>query len=341
MTSKIAILGAGSIGCYVGGCLINSGADIILIGRPSYRDMIAKHGLTLTHFDHDERYVAPQAIDFAVTPEALSGCDVIIVCVKSADSAQAGREIAEHAKTSAIVISLQNGIGNTQILAENAPQHTILAAMVPNNVLGMNKARFHCGTDGDVIIEDHPRTQAVVEALSAAGIPAKLNQDMTNVQWGKLLLNLGNSINALSGKTYLEQLSDRDLRRVMAAAIDETLAVLKQAGIKPMQISKVKPKNIPKLLRLPDWLYGPIMARSIKIDATARSSMWQDLMANRQSEVDYLNGAVIDLGKKAGVNTPVNMLLTQLTHAMFEAGQSPQMSGKTLWDMTTAQISNS
>lgn len=338
MTDRIVILGAGSIGCYIGGKLIASGADVTLIGRPRYRDMIAKHGLTLTHFEQAQAYVPPSDIHFAVTPDAMHKADIIIVCVKSGDSAEAGAQIAKHAPKTALTVSLQNGVGNTEIISAAAPAHTVIAAMVPNNVLGMEDGRFHCGTDGHIIIADHPQSLALVQQLNTAGVPAQARSDMQAVQWGKLLLNLGNSINTLSGLPYLAQLSDRNYRRVMAAAMDETLAVLRRAGITPAKIGAVKPQKIPGLLRLPDWLYHPIMRRTIKIDAHARSSMWQDLEAGRGSEVDFLNGAVIELGRKTGVATPVNSLLTQLTHSMFEAGESPMMSGKTLWDMTQAQM---
>lgn len=330
MNQKIAIFGAGSIGCYVGGRLAANGADIVMIGRESYQSWVKTHGLTLTHFEFPQAHVPASNVRYDTDPKHIADCDVIIITVKSLGSAQAAKIIAEYAKSSAVLISLQNGIGNADVIAQNAPGFTVLPAMVPFNVIGLGEGRFHCGTEGTTMIEHAVATEPLCGALIAAGIPTELRTDMTEVLWGKLLLNLGNSANAISGQPYLEQLSDRNHRLVMAEAIDETLRVLSKAGIEPAQIGKAPPHKLSKILRLPNWLYRQIMKRTLKIDAEARSSMWQDFAAGRPSEVDFINGAVVELGIKTGVPTPANRNLMQLTYAMFDSGEPMNLSGKDL-----------
>ena len=119
------------------------------------------------------------------------------------------------------------------------------------------------------------------------------------VQWGKLLLNLNNALNALSGLPLATQLADRRWRLLLAAQIEEALAVLKAAGIAPARIEGVPPRLIPSILRLPDWLFRLVARRMLAIDPAARSSMWEDLAARRPTEIDYLQGAILALADKA------------------------------------------
>jgi 2-dehydropantoate 2-reductase len=144
-----------------------------------------------------------------------------------------------------------------------------------------------------------------------------------------LLLNLNNAVNALSGLPLKTQLSQRDYRRCLALLIDEALAALRAAGIEPAQVAKVAPSRLPRLLRLPDWLYKRLASASLRIDPEARSSMWEDLQAGRHTEVDYLNGAVVTLAQSVGLNAVANRRMAELVHAA-ERGERTAMTGRDL-----------
>ena len=135
---------------------------------------------------------------------------------------------------------------------------------------------------------------------------------MKAVAWGKLLINLNNAVNALSGRTLLEQLKERDYRRVVAASQIEALELLEAAGIAPAKIGPVPPRLLPHAIAAPDLIFNNLFLRTQKIDAKARSSMYDDLAAGRPTEIDYLNGEVVKLAKSLGREAPVNSAIVEL-----------------------------
>ena len=149
---KIDIFGAGSIGAYVGGALLASGADVVLIGRVRMQDSVARHGLTLTDLNGRRCQLTPDQVPYTQDPAALATADLILVTVKSADTPVAAQAIRTHARPTATVLSLQNGIGNADVLREALPGWTVLAGMVPFNVVQLPGVCLHRGTDGEMAV---------------------------------------------------------------------------------------------------------------------------------------------------------------------------------------------
>ena len=331
---NIAIFGAGSIGAYVGGALLASGADVVLIGRARMQASVARHGLTLTDLNGHRSQLAPDQVPYAQDPGALATADLILVTVKSADTATAAPTIRAHARPAATVLSLQNGIGNADTLRAALPGWTVLAGMVPFNVVQLAEGGLHRGTEGEMMVEASPALAPWHAAFSAAHAPLVERADFAEVQWGKLLLNLNNPVNALSGLPLKTELSQRAYRRCLALLIDEARVVLRAAGIHPAKVARVGPGLLPTLLRLPDALFTRVAAAMLRIDPQARSSMWEDLQAGRRTEVDYLNGAVVKLAQSLGLNSPANARMVALMRAA-EAGTQPALSGSDLWRALT------
>jgi 2-dehydropantoate 2-reductase len=325
----IAVLGAGSIGAYVGGALIAAGADVTLIGRTRMREHVALHGLTVSDMDGRNDALSPAQVHYSEDPATLAGAGLVLVAVKSADTEGIAPLLAQHAAPGALIVSLQNGIGNADVLRRALPGRMVLAGMVPFNVVQLPESRFHRGTEGSLMVEASPALAPWLPMFEAAGLPLVQRTDFVAVQWGKLLLNLNNPINALSGIPLKAQLSDRDYRRCLALLIDEALHALKAAGIVPAQIGKVPPSRLPRLMRLPNWLFKRVAAAALRIDPEARSSMWEDLQAGRRTEIDYLNGAVVALAERAGLDAPANRRIVALMHTAQD-GKSVAMSGKML-----------
>ena len=131
----IGVIGAGAVGCYVGGRLVASGvADVTLVGRQWLADAISAHGLTLRELDHDD-LVAANDIRFAVDPQAGSTCDVVLCCVKSGATADTAAQLAGILRPDAIVVSLQNGLRNAETLRAHLPQNHVIDAIVDFNVI--------------------------------------------------------------------------------------------------------------------------------------------------------------------------------------------------------------
>jgi len=314
--ANIVILGAGSIGCYLGGCLLSIGANVTLIGRARLKDQIANSGLTLTDWRGRNTKLKPADVNFTENAEVMAGADYILVCVKSGDTQEAASLIAQYEnsdslKDNPVVISFQNGVRNGQVLSECLPNHTVMKGMVIEDTTGKS---------GDL-----------VGLFAMADLPVQVYKNLSSVQWGKLLMNLNNAVNALSGKPLLEQLHDNEYRKVMAVVLKEALVAMKTAGIEPAKTGKVVPKLMPYIMSLPNFLFKKVAAATLKIDPQARSSMYEDLALNRKTEVDYLNGEIVALGEAHQVSTPANTAIVKLIKAAESAREgAPRLTAATL-----------
>ncbi|WP_232247202.1 2-dehydropantoate 2-reductase [Kitasatospora azatica] len=314
---RIAVFGAGSIGCHLGG-LLAAVADVTLIGRPAAMAAIDRHGLTLTGPVGTHRPTGGPAL--ATDPAAAAGADFVLVTVKSTDTVAAARELAGHLDAASVVVSFQNGLHNPRLLRAELPGHRVLAGMVPYNVVRTGPAAFHQGSGGRVMLEDAPQAAALATAAGAAGLRLELRSDMPAVQAAKLLMNLNNAINALSDLPLREQLGQRPYRACLARCQREALAAFRAGGIRPAQLGPVPATRTPYLLRLPDALFRRLAAASLRIDAQARSSMWEDLQRGRPTEVDSLQGEVVALAERHGLTAPANARLAALVRAAEQAG---------------------
>jgi len=317
---NVAILGAGSVGCFVGGAWAEAGIPVSFVGRERIAREIAENGLTLTDYSGWRVRLGPDRVDFSTKPNALASADVIALCVKSIGTAAAAKEIARNAKKGALVVSFQNGVSNVDTLRETLGKRFEAAAgMVPYNVAALGHGRFHKGVAGDLVAEDRPALRALAERIGDGPARLLLSSDMPSIAWGKLLINLNNAVNALSGRTLLEQLRERDYRRVVAASILEALGLLEAAGIEPAKIGPVPPRLLPHVIASPDFIFNNLFLRIQKIDSRARSSMADDLKAGRPTEIAYLNGEVVRLAKSLGRPAPVNEAIVSLVR-QAEAG---------------------
>jgi 2-dehydropantoate 2-reductase len=192
-------------------------------------------------------------------------------------------------------------------------------------VIAAGEGRFHRATSGDIVIERDAADTAA--RLSVPGLVMRLTSDIAGVQWGKLLVNLNNAINALSGLPLREQLSDREWRRLFADQIAEGLVAVRVEGIHPVSPTPVPLSWVPHLLRLPDALFAIALAPAMKIDPQARSSMWEDLERRRRTEIDYLQGVITAIADRRGLNVPLSRRIVALITAAETAKQgSPRLT---------------
>lgn len=318
MTSlNITIAGAGSIGCFVGGLLADHGHAVRFLARARVVAGVSKIGaLKLTDYAGVDLTVPTP--DFSDDPSVLSSADVILVTVKSSATAEMGGLIAQDAKPDALIISLQNGVGNAATLRETLPYHDVRAGMVPFNVVGMDVTTYHRATSGDIEVE-----AGVLPDLNTDHLAWKSVDNIEAVQWGKLLINLGNALNALSGLTLYEQLQDRAWRSLIADQMAEALGILKASNIAPAKTTAAPPALIPLILRLPTPIFKRVAAQMLTIDPTARSSMWDDLMKRRVTEIDALQGVIINLAGRAGMSSPLNSKVSDLIKLAEAANNGP------------------
>lgn len=322
---KIVIAGAGSIGCYVGACCAHAGLDVSLIARSRIRDELLEHGLRATDWKGHDFRVPPSRLQVDENPALCDDADVVLITVKSRDTAGIAEQISSYIRPNTLIASLQNGVSNAEVLRKALPRNPVTAVMVPWNVVHQGPAHFHCGTEGQLAV-GMPEGHALLSLFQRAGLDAKGYPDMQAVLWGKLLLNLNNAINALSDIPLREQLSRLEYRKILAACIREALAACQAAGIKPARTGKVLPGLLPFVLELPDWLFRRLAAAMLKMDENARSSMWEDITRGRPTEVDYLNGEIVRLARDHGLDAPANARIVDLVHRAESSAGSPGLT---------------
>ena len=321
----IGIAGAGSIGCFVGGMLAAGGRRIALLARPRVIAEIEAAGLRPTSFEGFDQTIARDRFALSENPSVFEDAGIVLVTVKSADTAAMADIIARHAPSDAVIVSLQNGVGNAAVLRQRLAGRRVLGGMVPFNVMALGAGRFHRATSGDIVIEqDEART---AEKLSVPGLTIRPTDNIDGVQWGKLLLNLNNALNALADLPLRRQLSSRPWRRLFADQLAEGLAAIRAEGIRPVSPTPIPPALMPLLLRLPNVIFEPMLGRTMKIDPEARSSMWEDLKQGRRTEIDYLQGVITEIAERRGLEAPLSRRIVELIRqAERDARGSPGLT---------------
>lgn len=314
--APIWVMGAGAIGCFVGGRLQAAGLEVQFIGRPRLGQELKRHGLRLSDLEAPPQQLQASAIrwhDAVPTPgPGLAAPGLVLLCVKSLGTAAAAAELALSLPDGTPVLSLQNGVDNAAVAQAAALSLKLIPGMVPFNVAALGEGRFHRGTTGRLAAKHDAALQPYLPAFAAAGLALSLHADMQPVLWAKLLLNLNNPVNALSGLPLREQLLNPGWRRCTAALMDEALAALQAADIQPAQLTPLPAAAIPKLMRAPTPLFRLAAASMLRVDAQARSSMADDLARGRPTEIDALCGAVVRLGRLQRVPTPRNEAMLAL-----------------------------
>lgn len=322
--TKIAVAGAGSIGCHAGGCLALAGRRVTLLCRPALAEAVGNRGLRIVDLGGGVRDVPTGAIGAGSDPAAtLADAGVVLVTVKSRDTTAMAELVARHARADAIVVSLQNGVRNTDALRRTLPATmTVVTGMVPFNVVRGETTEgaplFHRASSGSTLVA--AGMPDLRDLLDVAGFPVAEHDDIKAVLWGKLVMNLNNAFNALSGLPLAAQLGDRRWRRPFADQVSEALDVLRAAGIRPRAAAGPPPALIPSILRLPDWLFRRLARRMLSIDPQARSSMWEDLQRGRPTEIDEFQGVIVALAESHGRQAPFSARILRLVREAESAG---------------------
>jgi 2-dehydropantoate 2-reductase len=332
----ICVAGAGSIGCFVGGMYAAAGRSVALLARPRVIAEIEGHGLRLTGFDGFERRIEAARLTLSENPSIFNDAGAVLVAVKSADTAAIADLIARHAPRDAVIVSLQNGVGNVPVLRQRLPGRRVLAGMVAFNVVSRGEGRFHRATSGDIVIEQDEAETA--RALSVPGLKLRASPDIAGVQWGKLVVNLNSALNALSDLPLRQQLAQRAWRRLFADQMEEGLRAVRAEGIRPVSPTPVPAGLTLRLLRLPDAIFAALLASVMKVDPQARSSMWEDLQRDRRTEIDYLQGVIIAIAERHGLQVPLSRRVLALVKAAEAAGKgSPKLTPEQIRFPSTLQ----
>jgi 2-dehydropantoate 2-reductase len=287
---KIAVMGAGAVGCYFGGLLARAGQDVTLIGRAAHVDAIARNGLWVETATWQQQ-VPLQA---HTEPAFVRGAQLVLCCVKSADTEAVAQVMAPFLAPDAFVVSLQNGVDNAHRLAALLPQQVVPAAVyVACEMAGPGHVRHH--GRGELVIGPSPQSAALQAAFAAAGVAVQISERVMDALWTKLTINCAyNALSALADLPYGVLAAGEGVQPVMRDVVQECQAVARASGV--------------ELVGDP-WDDVQQIARSM---AGQRSSTAQDLARGRPTEIDHLNGHIVREGERLGIATPVNRVLWSL-----------------------------
>jgi 2-dehydropantoate 2-reductase len=298
---KIAVIGAGAMGSLFGGLLAESGADVCLLDVwREHVDTLNRVGLCIEREDAQRTIPVTAATD----PQQVGKADLVIVFVKSTHTRQAAATAARIAGDHGRVLTLQNGMGNADILAEAINPQNVLAGTTSHGatLLGPGNIK-HAGMGPTTIgpwSGGSPDTaQNVADLFSRAGIETQVADDVRSLIWGKLLVNVG--INAITALTDIKngQINDLEITRNLSrSAVEEAMQVARAQGI------TVRDDAVEHVFQL------------AQATSANRSSMGQDVDNRRQTEISAINGAVVNEARKVGLAAPVNETLSALIETL-------------------------
>jgi 2-dehydropantoate 2-reductase len=284
---KVAVMGAGAVGCYYGAMLARAGHEVVLIGRPSHVEAVKAQGLRLETqaFDAHVRMAA------STEAGAVQGADLVLFCVKSTDTESAAAQIAPHLAPDALVLTLQNGVDN-DARVRSVLSNDVAAAVVyvATEMAGPGHVRHH--GRGELVIAPSRRSEEVARHLEAAGVPTQISGNVRGSLWAKLILNCAyNALSAVTQLPYGVLVKGTGVTDVIRDVVAECLAVAKAEGVDVVGDTGAAIRGIAQTM------------------PSQYSSTAQDLARGKLSEIDHLNGLVVRRGEALGVPTPANRVL--------------------------------
>ncbi len=344
---KILSFGAGAIGTYIGGSLALKGHQLVFVEQPDAAERLIHTGLKLNLAKAPDLAGGPdfslQAPDvyFAKSlDEALSKgpFDAAIFALKSYDTPSALDAMRPYINQMPPIMCLQNGIDNEPAIAAVLGEQNVIPATVTSAVgrrgvgeIVLEKLR------GVGIADVHPLSKRLFKAFLEAGLNPRLYQHSANMKWSKMLTNLlANPTSAILNMNAAEVFANDGLYRLEIAQLSECLAVMKSQSINVVDLPGTPVKALAFSTTLPAWLSKPFLSKAAGAGRGDKMPSFHiDLHSGRgKSEIPHLHGAIVRVGSRMGIKTPVNKLLTDtllgLTNGIIEMGEFDHQPAKLL-----------
>jgi 2-dehydropantoate 2-reductase len=319
MQNKIVIIGAGAIGSLVGGLLSRAGEDVTLIGRKAHVDAINKNGLIIDGALGEMRVNVKAKVHLDFKP------DLVILTVKTQDVEAAALEIKPYV-SGVTVVTMQNGVRSDELVAEVLGKENIISSVVlfgstflePGRVVHTHKDRLLVGLPFN---HNWKKLDNITTVLNKA-IPVHITKDIYCAHWTKLIVNLNNAIPAITGLSVQEIGSHPKLRKLSYYVLKEGLDITTLARIKLCNLPGVPIVILKKIFNMSPIATMVIgyMMKSIGT-APVLGSTLQSIKRGKTTEIDYLNGEIVGLGKKLGIPTPYNVAVVKMVHQVEATGK--------------------
>jgi len=300
---KISVIGSGAMGSLFGGNLAIAGENVVLYDvYREHIDTVNKEGLSIEDAETGKiTVVHPQA---SSDPESVKNSDVLLIFVKSTNTESVANQFKSFAAPHTIVLTLQNGLGNDAILVKHFGIERTAIGVTSQGAtfLGPGKIKHAGKGPTHITMADGNKTklQDLAAALGRAGFETYISDEVTSLVWSKLIINVGiNALTALLNVKNGQLLEYEDIKQVMADLVKEALIVVKKKGIQ--------------------LIYDDPLAQVYEVarkTASNSSSMLQDFQKNHPTEIDFINGAVVNEAQKLGISVPVNETVTRIVRTI-------------------------
>ncbi len=327
----------------MGGRLALAGNSVTLLGREKLARAIANSGLRLQTYDGRIQTTHPQAITNLSQITDFSTIELVLITVKSFDTADAVRPLVGKLAAPTHIVSLQNGVGNEELLMAMFPSAPVVAGSITFPVTmpepGLVAIAKKSGAIGLAAASTNADPLPVWHVLRAAGFTVENFEDYRSLKWSKLMMNIiSNAIPAILDMPPAEALADDRIFVLEVESIAETLAVMRAAGITPVNVPGYP---VRWLARAVQWLPLSLLKLVLKPKMVGGRgeklpSLMLDMRRGRnQSEVNVLNRMIADTGARLGVPTPVNTTLSVLLNGILDGSvrkETYRRSPSALWD---------
>ncbi|MFN3309258.1 MAG: ketopantoate reductase family protein [Anaerolineales bacterium] len=325
---SILSIGAGAIGTYIGGRLLLAGHQVVFLERPDVAKALEKSGLILHQNDKSQRVESIRVT--SALQQALSDFtyDLLLVAVKAYDTAKLIEALAPHRDILPPILSLQNGVENEMQFRSVLGTERVIAGTVTSAIGRMQIGEIIIEKERGVgIAVENELAQRLIQAFHHAGFNVKGYPRADDMKWSKLITNqLTNATCALLNMPPTAVLAHPASFQIEMLQIRETLKVMDALNIHVVDLPATPVRVLVWAIQnLPFWVSQPLFVQFVgKGRGNKMPSLYLDLTSGKeQSEVEYLNGAVVRFGEKLGISTPVNRFLTQTLTKMVQ-GKLPR-----------------
>lgn len=316
---RIAIIGAGAIGSLVGGLLAKAGEDVTVIGRRPHVDAVNRNGLRIDGVvgTMQVRVRAVERLDFVP--------DLALLTMKTQGVAAAAREIGPSV-VGVPVVTMQNGVRSDELVAEVLGKDDVLSCVVLLGATFLEPGSVTYSAQGVLVLgvpfgSIDARTRSVAAILDKA-VPTRLSTNIAGAHWTKLIVNENNALPAVTGLSIQEVNRRPALRKLSVLLMKEAATTIAAAGIKLASLPRLPTTALRTMLSLPT----PVASRLLNLlsrslgETPALGSTLQSVRRGEKTEIDYLNGEIVVLGKRTGRPTPYNAAVVKLVHQVEETG---------------------
>jgi 2-dehydropantoate 2-reductase len=293
---RVAVMGAGAVGCYYGAMLARAGHEVSLVGRAQHVEAMNARGLIL----ETSRFTEALHVTASENASAVAGADIVLFAVKSNDTISTGNDMAPHLNERVTILSLQNGVDNAERLQAVLRRPVVpVAVYVATDMPAPGHVRHH--GRGELVIGPSAASAEIAASFSDAGIPTRVSDDVIGALWTKLIVNCAyNALSAVAQLPYGRLIEVAGVVDVMRDVVAECAEVAARSGVAAPQ---------------------DILATVLEIAASMpnqHSSTAQDLARGKTSEIEHLNGYVVRKAAEFGVSAPANralMVMVKLVEA--------------------------